>query len=101
MHSLLFVFNPLHFNIIIYAYSPYFSLSSDKENLLNNQELFSVVIISSILMTLMFNLGMILWGEISSKLLFGVWVVEWVNVQMIENLVCLAFFLLANKVLVK
>ena len=62
---------------------------------------FLLIIISPILMTLMFNEGMILWGEISSKLLFGVWVVEWVNVQMIENLVCLAFFLLANKVLVK
>ena len=66
MHSLLSVFNPLHSNINIYAYSPYFSLCSDKENLLNNQELFLLVIISSILMTLMFNLGMILQGEISS-----------------------------------
>ena len=60
MHSLLSVFNPLHSNINIYAYSPYFSLCSDKENLLNNQELFLLVIISYILITLMFNLGMIL-----------------------------------------
>ena len=73
MHSLLFVFNPLHSNINIYAYSPYFSLCSYKENLLNNQELFFLlVIISSILMTVMFNLGMILQGEISSLSLFGV-----------------------------
>ena len=85
MHSLLSVFNPLHSNINIYAYSPYFSLCSDKENLLNNQELFLLVIISSILMTLMFNLGMILWGEISSLSLFGVWGLEKVNVQIIEN----------------
>ena len=31
---------PLHSNINIYAYSPYFSLCSDKENLLNSQKLF-------------------------------------------------------------
>ena len=40
MHSLFSVFNPLHSNINIYAYSPYFSLCSDKENLLNSQKLF-------------------------------------------------------------
>ena len=62
---------------------------------------FWLIIISHIHMTLMVNEGIILWGEISSKLLFGVWVVEWVNIQMIGNLVCLAFFLLANMVLVK
>ena len=39
----------------------------------------------------MFNLGMILQGEISSLSLFGVWGLEKVNVQIIENLVCLAF----------
>ena len=91
MHSLLSVFNPLHSNINIYAYSPYFSLCSDKENLLNNQELFLLVIISSILMTVMFNLGMILQGWICSLSLYGVWGLEKVNVQIIENLVCLAF----------
>ena len=39
----------------------------------------------------MFNLGMIFQGEISSLSLFGVWGLEKVNVQIIENLVCLAF----------
>ena len=39
----------------------------------------------------MFNLGMILQGEISSLSLFGVWELEIVDVQIIENLMCLAF----------
>ena len=52
---------------------------------------FLLVIICSVLMTVMFNLEMILHGEISSSSLFGVWGLEKVDVQIIENLVCLAF----------
>ena len=47
-----------------YAYSPYCSVSiswgADKKNLFNNQVLFKLVIISFILMTLMFESGVIL-----------------------------------------
>ena len=91
MHSLLSVFNPLHSNINIYAYSPYFSLCSDKENFLNNQELFNVSDHFLYSYDNNDNLGIILEGEISCMSLFWVWGLEKVNVQMTENLVCLAF----------
>ena len=47
-----------------FAYSLYCSLyiswNADKENLFNNQEIYKLVIISFILMTLMFDSGVIL-----------------------------------------
>ena len=55
------------------AYSPYCSLyifqGANKENVSLNQELLELVIISFILVTLMFDLGVILWGEIRLSLL--------------------------------
>ena len=55
------------------AYSPYCSLyifqGAYKENVSHNQELLELVIISFILVTLMFDLGVILWGEIRLSLL--------------------------------
>ena len=55
------------------AYSPYCSLyifqGANKENVSHNQELLELVIISFILVTLMFDLGVILWGEIRLSLL--------------------------------
>ena len=42
----------------------YTLLGADMENLFNNQELLYFVIISYILLTLMFDSGVILWGEI-------------------------------------
>ena len=53
-------FTPYH----QFAYSPYCSLniflSTDEENLLENQELSKLVIISLILMALMFDAGVIM-----------------------------------------
>ena len=55
------------------AYSPYCSLyifqGANKENVSHNQELLELVIISFILVTVMFDLGVILWGEIRLSLL--------------------------------
>ena len=63
-------------NILQYPYSPYsslyFSFGIGKENLFNNQELLWLVIISPILMPLLFDCGMILWGEIRCSSLLGV-----------------------------
>ena len=42
------------------------------ENLFNNQELLEFVIISFLLVTLMFDSGLILWGEIKYWSLSGV-----------------------------
>ena len=42
----------------------YTLLGADMENLFNNQELLYFVIISYILLTLIFDSGVILWGEI-------------------------------------
>ena len=50
----------------------YVSWSADKENLFKDQELYELVITSLILMTLMFDSGVILWGEIRSWSLLGV-----------------------------
>ena len=63
-------------NILQFPYSPhsslYFSFGIEKENLFNNQELLWLVIISPILMPLLFDCGMILWGEIRCSSLLGV-----------------------------
>ena len=42
------------------------------ENLFNNQELLEFVIVSFLLVTLMFDSGVILWGEIRCQSLLGV-----------------------------
>ena len=67
--------NPLYPNInrhilctILYT----FSWTVDKENLFKNQELYKLLIISLILVTLMFDSGVILWGEIRGWPLLGV-----------------------------
>ena len=52
-------------------YSLYVPNATHKENLLNNQELLNIVIISFTLMTLMFELGVILLGEIRCLSLQG------------------------------
>ena len=52
-------------------YSLYVPNCTHKENLLNNQELLNIVIISFTLMTLMFELGVILLGEIRCLSLRG------------------------------
>ena len=52
-------------------YSLYVPNATHKENLLNNQELLNIVIISFTLMTLMFELGVILLGEIRCLSLRG------------------------------
>ena len=58
------------------AYSPYCSLyiswAVDMENLFNNQEFYTLLVISLILVTLMFDSGVILKGEIWSWSLLGV-----------------------------
>ena len=63
------------------AYSPYCSLyifqDANKENVSHNQELLELVIISFILVTLMFDLGVILWGEIKCWSLLGVKVLKY------------------------
>ena len=51
------IINPLHPKISMH-------ILHDKEILLNNQELRNLLIISIILITLMLDSGMILWGEI-------------------------------------
>ena len=63
------------------AYSPYCSQyifqGANKENVSHNQKLLELVIISFILVTLMFDLGVILWGEIKSWSLLGVKVLKY------------------------
>lgn len=44
--------------------SLYISLDADKKNLFNSQEHLSLVIISFVLVTLMCDLGVVVWGEI-------------------------------------
>ena len=62
-----FCIDPLHPNIsmyilhtVLYTFPPYVG----KENLINNLEVLQSIVISFILMTLMFDSGVILWGEI-------------------------------------
>ena len=50
----------------------YISKGADEENLFNNQEFHELVIISFILMTLMFDSGVIFYGEIRCLSLVGV-----------------------------
>ena len=48
------------------------SLCAGRENLFDNQEVLQLITISFILITLMFDLGVILKGEIRCKLLSGI-----------------------------
>ena len=60
---------------LVFIFSTLISLHScgyDKENLLDNQELLKLVIISIILVTFTFSLRVILWGEFRSQSLLGV-----------------------------
>ena len=50
----------------------YISWGADKKNLFANQKVLSLVIISFILMTLMCDSGVMLWGEIRCWSLLGV-----------------------------
>ena len=50
----------------------YTSLCAGRENLFDNQEVLQLITISFILITLLFDLGVILKGEIRCKLLSGV-----------------------------
>ena len=61
--TLVFIFSTL------VSYIPY---DTDKENLLDNQELLKLMIISFILVTSTFDSWVILWGEIRSQSLLGV-----------------------------
>ena len=61
--------NPLHPNIslrILHTVLYTFSEVSARMIFLNSEELLSLVIFSFILTTLMFDSGLMLWGEISS-----------------------------------
>ena len=60
--------NPLHPNISIYILHTvlYTFPKVDKENLFKNQEPYELLIISLILVTLMFDSGVILYGETKS-----------------------------------
>ena len=61
--------NPLHPNIsmlILHTVLYTFPEVLTRGNVLKNQELYKLVIISLILVTLMFDSGVILWGEIRS-----------------------------------
>ena len=75
-------FSPLYQN----AYSPYcslyISLCASKENLFNNQEVLQLIIISFILVTLMFDSGVILKGEIRCWSLSGIKVLLTVHIFM-------------------
>ena len=55
--------NPLHPNISMHILHTVLSCA-DRENLFNNQEVLQFIIIAFILITLMFDLGVILKGEI-------------------------------------
>ena len=68
--------NPLYPNISYCASSPHYSLYNSygalKENLSNNQGLYKFGIISLILINFMFDVGVILLGEITCLSLLGV-----------------------------
>ena len=74
-HSIQELINPWN-PLQQFSYSSYCSLyisyDADKRNFFNGQEPPSLVIISFILMTLMFDSGMILWGEIRCQSSVGV-----------------------------
>ena len=63
---------PQHQSAYSLYYSLYISYATDKENLFNNQEPLKLGIISFILMTLMSDLRVILWGGIRCKSLMRV-----------------------------
>ena len=66
--------NPLHPNISMHILHTvlYTSLCAGRENLFDNQEVLQLITISFILITLLFDLGVILKGEIRCKLLSGI-----------------------------
>ena len=66
--------NPLHPNISMHILHTvlYTSSCAGRENLFDNQEVLQLITISFILITLMFDLGVILKGEIRCKLLSGI-----------------------------
>ena len=60
-------FNLSYPNIIInILYAVLYTIVLIRNNYLNNEELFRLVIIYDILVTLMFDSGMIMWGKITS-----------------------------------
>ena len=66
--------NPLHPNISMHILHTvlYTSSCAGRKNLFDNQEVLQLITISFILITLMFDLGVILKGEIRCKLLSGI-----------------------------
>ena len=78
-----------------YEYSPYRSLyiffGADEENLINNQELLYLVHISFILTTLMFDLGIIMKGEIRC---WSLWEVKELIARSIDLYLGLSLFIL-------
>ena len=66
-----YLFTPLHQYTYSPNFLPYISWGAGKENLFNKQELIYLVIIPCILVTSMFDSGVILWGEIRSSSLSG------------------------------
>ena len=64
-HDIKLIINSLHLDIQCSPYrSLYIIFGADEENLINNQELLYLVHISFIFITLMFDLGIIMKGEI-------------------------------------
>ena len=60
-------FNLLYPNIIMnILYAVLYTIVLTRKNYLNNEELFRLVIIYFIHVTLMFDSGMIMWGKITS-----------------------------------
>ena len=69
--KILYPFTPQHQSAYSSHCSLYISKGADKENLSINQKLLQLVIIYFILGTLLFDSGVILYGETSSYLLVG------------------------------
>ena len=69
---------PFYIYFVGDAYQLWTAKFGFQENLFTNQKLLLLVIISFILMTLRCDSGVILWGEITSYLLWGV---KWLNVS--------------------
>ena len=93
--------HPSHHNIIMYILLTVLHSmpGSDRENLFKNQELLQLVIVSFILMTLMYDLEVILKGEIRCQAFLGVKGLINItqNDRSIKN--ALSFFLFTSKLI--
>ena len=91
-HDIKLIINSLHLDILCSPYrSLYIIFGADEENLINNQELLYLVHISFIFITFMFDLGIIMKGEIRC---WSLWEVKELIAGSIDLYLGLSLFML-------